>query len=388
MEIAPITFCDKNAFNVRNQEYKKNIFETLFNNYNIIVTKNSCRMYNEKFSSYLLNPQYLLSTNTKGNRYYLYLTKNEFNENFCYFIDRKICKGYKLPRIILAKYKFKDEVHNGTLLQGELVKDYDNNWMFIINDIISYCGNNCKRVKKVIRIKYMYDLLKNKYINDDILDVCKFKIKRFFHYSEIEYMIQEFIPNLKYPVNGIMFNHLYGKPDILLINYFKNKYEKEYYKNKKHNKTISKPIVKQIVKQIVKPVVKPVIKVVKPIVKPIVKPVKQDKNIDIMGLMNQDSDNVILNRDYMNFIIEKTEQGIFRLTSLKNKNKKVFGYARVNTLERQDMIHNLLKNAKEGEDIIVKCEYNKKFNKFIPIEKTNEDADQYIDVTQFVSKIK
>ena len=94
----------------------------------------------------------------------------------------------------------------------------------------------------------------------------------------------------------------------------------------------------------------------------------------------------VMKRDYINFIIERTEQGIFKLTSLKNKNKKVYGYARINTLDKQDMVMDLLKNKKDEEDIVIKCEYNKKFKKFIPIEKSNEEVDQFIDVKQFVKK--
>ena len=197
MEIAPITFCDKNAFNVRNKEFKKQIFEELFNNYNIIVTQNSCKIFNKKFSSYLLKPKYILSTNTKGNRYFLYMNRNEYDDNFCYFIDRKIVKGYNIPRVIYTKYKFNDEVHDGTLLHGELIKDYDNKWFFIVNDIISYCGRDCKRDNKFKRIEYIYDLFNNKYKKDEIMDVCNFQIKRYFGYSDLDYMINEFIPNLK-----------------------------------------------------------------------------------------------------------------------------------------------------------------------------------------------
>ena len=39
------------------------------------------------------------------------------------------------------------------------MKDYDDKWLFIINDMISYCGEDISRKNKIIRIKYMYELL-------------------------------------------------------------------------------------------------------------------------------------------------------------------------------------------------------------------------------------
>ena len=106
MNVAPISFCSKLAFNVRDEKYKTNLLKKLFNNFGIIVTDNSCQIYNKHYASLITKSKYLLSTNTKGNRYFLYFTKDDFNNNICFFIDRKICKGYQFPRIIYTKYRF------------------------------------------------------------------------------------------------------------------------------------------------------------------------------------------------------------------------------------------------------------------------------------------
>ena len=103
MNVAPISFCNKLAFNVRDEIYKTNLLKEIFDKYGIIVTDNSCQIYNKKYSNLITKSKYLLSTNTKGNRYFLYFKKDEFNNNLCFFIDRKICKGYKYPRIIAIK---------------------------------------------------------------------------------------------------------------------------------------------------------------------------------------------------------------------------------------------------------------------------------------------
>ena len=59
MNIAPITFCDKFAFNVRGEEFKIKLFEKIFNKYNIIVTDNSCQIYNRRYVSLITKSKYL-----------------------------------------------------------------------------------------------------------------------------------------------------------------------------------------------------------------------------------------------------------------------------------------------------------------------------------------
>ena len=78
MNIAPITFCSKFAFNVRDEDFKTKLFEKIFHKYKIIVTDNSCKIYNRDYSYLITNQKYLLSTNTRGNRYFLYMRVRHF----------------------------------------------------------------------------------------------------------------------------------------------------------------------------------------------------------------------------------------------------------------------------------------------------------------------
>ena len=339
------------------------------------------------------------------------MTRNDYDENYCFFIDRKICKGYTFPRIIYTKYRFTDDVFNDTLLHGELIKDYDDNWKFIFNDIISYCGKSCYKYNKLKKIKLIYELLETKYNQDSIMDVCNLRVKSFFNYTEINTLINDFIPNLKYKVNGIMFNSIYpNKSDILLLNNFKNKFEGK----NKVKKSISK---NQDLQEIVlkknsnnsnssnnsfdsnsknrnsKNRNSNKFKISKNDVTDTIESESEENiSISIESMMNKNSKNSntnnILDREFFNFIVERTEQGIFKLTSLVNKNKKVFGYARIDSLETQELLLELIENTPPDMQLIIKCKYCKKFKKFIPVDKSDEDEpDQYIDVKQYVQKI-
>ena len=143
MELKSISFCDKNCYNICSNDFKKKILDEMYSKYRINFNQKNLDYYDEKTNKYKLskNP-YLVSVKSIGNSYYLYLTKIS-GVNSCFFIDNKILNGYSHPRIIYARYRFSDEVFNGTLFQGELVKTA-NSWKFIIGDILVYNGKKNK----------------------------------------------------------------------------------------------------------------------------------------------------------------------------------------------------------------------------------------------------
>ena len=105
----------------------------------------------------------------------------------------KTKQGYTCPRIISVKYSFSDDVFNDTLF-GELIKDSNNSWMFIISDLIICKG---KFLKETIanRINKLYDILDKNYKVDQYLDICPLVVKRFFNYSEYNELLTQFLPN-------------------------------------------------------------------------------------------------------------------------------------------------------------------------------------------------
>jgi hypothetical protein len=104
-----------------------------------------------------------MSIKSSGTNYYLYFTCIN-NINYCFFIDRKIKSGYTYPRIISVKYAFDDSIFQDTLLDGELVRDSNDNdaWIFLITDILVHKGKkiNCNIVN---RFNLLYDMLTNDY---------------------------------------------------------------------------------------------------------------------------------------------------------------------------------------------------------------------------------
>lgn len=405
MEIAPINFCNKIAFNLRNETYKNMILKELFEKYKIIVTENTCSIYDKRYSKVIVNqfnyPNHILSTNTRGNRYYLYFRRDEFDKNMCLFIDCKICRGYTQPRVIYTNFKMDNDIFDGTLVHGELVKTMNNKWIFLLNNMISYCGKSLKHTKKIDRLNYLYQFLQKQYTSDDILDVCTFQVKRYFTYNQFnEFM--DYIKILPYQVNGILFNSLKpSKHDILLLHNMKTAYKftknKSINQNHNHNQNYNQNQNHNQKKQTTTRHFEDInINSCDSSIKSSVK--SSDKSLNLHSIKSEitpfkssNSKNVsnnVSNNELFIFYITKIEGGIFQLISYVNKNEKVFGNARIDKMKTQRMVEQLLSGK---EKVLVECKYNMKFNKFIPCGAPKEDVDepsQYLDVTKYVASLK
>jgi len=109
----------------------------------------------------------------------MYLTRYE-DVNQIMFIDKKVHPGYEKPRIILIRGQFHDDLFDNTLLEGEMVKDKHGQWIFLINDLIGYRNSFLQQEALPKRINRVYEMLKQGYRMDPLMDVCQFHVKKFF----------------------------------------------------------------------------------------------------------------------------------------------------------------------------------------------------------------
>ena len=129
MHIGEISFCDKICYNIKSNDYKKQVLDELEEKYGFKIIKKHFETYNNSFLDLLKSNPYMISIRSNGNPYMLYLTKYNF-VNQCIFIDKKIQNGYFYPRMILSKIHFDDSLFEGTLLEGEMIKDNNNKWIY------------------------------------------------------------------------------------------------------------------------------------------------------------------------------------------------------------------------------------------------------------------
>ena len=212
-----ISFCGKRALNIVNTEAKREIM-TFFTDRNIKINQRYANILRSSSLNYLSKQPHLISIKTAGTNHFLLLTYLNDTPTTI-FIDRKIKSGYELPRILSSRLNFDESLyHKGTLFDGELVKDRDDNWMFLIYDMLVLDG---KKLDWSITMKYnkMYTILDTQFEEDLELHNCPIRIKKLFPYSEYNKMITQYIPRLSYPIRGLYFNSLNKKHNNFLFLY-------------------------------------------------------------------------------------------------------------------------------------------------------------------------
>ena len=141
-----ISFCGKVATNIVTSDAK----QTIIDSFHSLIESNRffnrsqnrykyANLVNKTSITYLSKQPHLITLKTGGSNYFLFLTKIN-GVNNALFIDCKTKQGYSLPRIITTEFKFSDDLFNGTVFDGEIVRDKSDNWMFLISNIVALKG--------------------------------------------------------------------------------------------------------------------------------------------------------------------------------------------------------------------------------------------------------
>jgi len=219
MHTGTISFCDQSGLNIKSHDVKEAITKTLEAKYRVKIIQ---RHYDKLDRAVQLpkmqaNP-HLVCLRSNGNPYYLFLTRYQF-VNQCFFIDKKVQGGYNLPRIIISKLRFADELfEEDTLLEGEMVKDAAGNWIYLIHDLIAYKGKYLESEPVVKRLNMIYDILETRFKPDDT-DVCAVQVKKYVTYDRIKELVYDFMPTLPYTCRGLYLKPLYRRFLDFLFNF-------------------------------------------------------------------------------------------------------------------------------------------------------------------------
>lgn len=212
-----ISFCGKRALNIVNSEAKDEIMK-FFKTHSIQINQRYANLLQSSSLNYLSKQPHMISIKTAGTNYFMLLTY--LNDTaVTLFIDRKIKSGYKYPRIISSRLGFDESLyHKGTLIDGELVKDKNDNWMFLLHDLLVLEGK--KQDSTIIyKTNEMYKMLSEKFQPNPELDNCPLRVKKLFTYADYNKLLTQFIPRLKYPIRGLYFNTMSKKHSNFLFLY-------------------------------------------------------------------------------------------------------------------------------------------------------------------------
>tara|TARA_Y100000389_G_scaffold204963_1_gene261310 strand:+ start:3784 stop:4770 length:987 start_codon:yes stop_codon:yes gene_type:complete len=320
-----ISFCDRVAHNIKSNEIKTKILEELEEKYSIkIIQKHYYRLTDESVKHIVATP-HLVTIRSQGNPYLLYFTRYEDKE-IIYLLDKKIHPGYVLPRIIIGRGLYNKDIFNGTVIDGEMVK-VGKNWIFLMNDIISYKGEHLRTKNLPERLSIMYEMLEKEYTEDETMDMYSYMIKKYANLcvDSLDKIIKE---NYIYNIRGIYFwaYNLKYKPKLVNIDdtlikdvIIKSKEIPEFVMNKPE---ITKEEITKT--EIIKP-----------------------DTIKILTFSKTDTP------DIYNVIDDKNEK---------------LGYACIQSQKTSKMVRDEFKETSANMTVKFKCELNKKWNKWEPLE--------------------
>jgi hypothetical protein len=329
-----ISFCDRKADNVRSDEFKAKILNNLQEKHQIDISFKPYNLLKHTRIPCVDKHPHILSLRTVGNSYFLYLT-NIDNVNYCFYIDRKIDSArHAYPRILSVKYRFKEDLFTDTLLDGELIYDVEGRWYFILADILIYKGQQLTKQTIERRVELLYYVLQNDYTPDMVLDICPFQVKKLFTYQDMEYIFNNYIPNLPYNTKGICFNTL--NPQYSSYIYMFNPTERIPTKYQKNN-NVSK---------------------------------------SHQRVAKQES-----YKTHVFKIIQTNTSQIYDLYCLNDGRLVKYGVAYVGDASHRQFIDRLFETAQSKLDIMVECYYIPRYKKWKPVNQSkNKNPDEIHDI--------
>lgn len=351
VHISEISFCDKVGFNIKSNDTKKWILDSLENRYGIKIISRHFEKFQERSMKNLNNNLHMLCVRTNGNPYFLYLVKINFT-NYCILIDKKVQQGYFYPRMILVKLHFDNVLFDQeTIFDGEMVKNGDNTWTYLINDIIVNAGTYLNNMNLAKRLHVCFDMLE-KHFSPSSMDVFNIIVKAYFKYDELEYMINTYVPGRPYTCRGIYFRSLYLKFKDTLVNFddsLVQKVERIKFKDVKQFMLKEDTPEKHITKQQLVP-------------SPIPSPSPTASVISHEDVLATTSELV------RKFMVKKTsDPDVYELYT--GTQDKVFGLACIPNMKTSKYMKKIFQDKNIVTKIELELEYSSRFNKYIPIVK-------------------
>ena len=367
-------FCGKNTIilssSIRNEIKKKLNNIGTFN-----ITSKYYSFLSKKNVNNLKDNTYSVSLRSFGKAFVLFII-NLNNKNYCVFINKKN------EFMNVVQLKFHKDLYNGTLFDGEIVKNENDKWIFIINDIVYYKGNNLITDKFLNRQNILNNIFMNEFenIQNDNLFLTK---KQFFEYRYIKDLVESYMINLNYKCSGLYFkNH----------NNFSDNYLFIFPECRSDTKILNNGVTIDNQKVRVEPEKSPIKKSIS----------KEDMDLfgeieDVNYNNNNDFEKPKLKTTTCKFLINPTTlPDIYELYCLGSNNQiEKLTHACVPDMETSNLLKSIVNSEnifdsisekiKNKSAIYVECNYHKDFKKWIPFKKTNSmDQINLINETQII----
>eukprot|EP00877_Chromochloris_zofingiensis_P001656 jgi/Chrzof1/11491/UNPLg00423.t1 len=209
MHVSDISFCDKTAYNIKDDATMKQLMSVLKEQLSLDVLQNrdSYDKYGPHCIESLSSHAHLACLKSCGNAYLFFLTRLKFT-NCCLIIDRKLSRGHFYPRILVTHFSFSDALFDNTVLEGEMVCTNTGQWVFLLGDIPVYKNQILSDTNLLKRIGLMHGLLDQEY-HPDSSDVCHFQVKRYAAYPDLKELVCGVCNALPYSCTALVLRPLF-----------------------------------------------------------------------------------------------------------------------------------------------------------------------------------
>jgi hypothetical protein len=194
MKEKKVSFGNSYANIIQDNKFKKEILNYLFDRINL----NDFRYHMLNSISklkYLQNNEHYVFPNFYGKNYLLIHCKIK-NQKYSVLIDRKKLK-YKLEDINLNEiycinldFKCNDSIYNGTIYDGKLLKDSEDNFTYLINDCFFLNGDSMIDVDMKEKFKIIDTTIKIKF-NSKPCENFIIKYNKIYIYDSLKQLIEK-----------------------------------------------------------------------------------------------------------------------------------------------------------------------------------------------------
>jgi hypothetical protein len=209
MKEKKISFGNSYANLIQDNKFKKEILNYLFDRINLNDFRYHMLNSISKLKYLATNDHYILP-NFSGKNYLLIFCKIR-NIKYSVFIDRKKLK-YKLDDIDLSEvlcinldFKCNDNIFNGTIYDGKMLKDNDNNFTYLINDCFYLAGDSIIDVELFEKFKNIDNTISSKF--HSVPSPCfNFKYNKLYNYRDLQKLIETDMKIFTFNPIGLIFS--------------------------------------------------------------------------------------------------------------------------------------------------------------------------------------
>lgn len=144
MHTVPISFCAGTAHHITDDSVKEELLRDISDRMRVRTMMREAKVFRPGAGQDTAG-SYVTHLQSRGNPYVLFLTRIGFAETSLY-VDRKVRPGHTLPRVIVDHIMFSQDLYDGTILSGEMVRTVDGDWRFLAEDLLAVRGKPLGRV--------------------------------------------------------------------------------------------------------------------------------------------------------------------------------------------------------------------------------------------------